>query len=170
MEFAAHFDNKSFEKEDSAFQLPQSVQLSFKFPLLIVPINTEKFAPKCVKILQNKATPSDFKVILTVGSSRISTESGTGRIIVECDLPIEIWDQKTGKKTEYYQWIAVIAQEKKIDGGGKERDWNNRTAHTKTGESTWKFEEYDIKALIEGYSKVLTFFAIQVFIALTILN
>ena len=130
--------------------------MALKFPLLIVPVNTEKFVPQCVKITQNRSNPSDFKVVSTTGSSKITTEPLSGRIIVECDLSIDIWDQVTGKQPSFIQWLTVIASDKKLDGGGKENEWKKRTAHTKTGETNWNFEEYDIKTLIEGYSRIIT--------------
>jgi hypothetical protein len=144
--------------------------LALKFPLLIVPVNTEKFVPQCVKITQNRTNPSDFKVVSTTGSSKITTEPLSGRIIVECDLSIDIWDQVTGKQPSFIQWLTVIASDKKLDGGGKENEWKKRTAHIKTGEANWNFEEYDIKALVEGYSRMIAKTGALILLLTSLLN
>lgn len=148
LEFSTRFDKNKEDINSMPYTLPKKVQIRIRIPLLLTPVDTNQFKPKCVVIKQLKTKPENFKVKSFHDNSKLITDKRTGKIMVECRIEINIWTP--GNMSSFYNWIAVIGQDDRKVGGGKEKEWERRTDLSGGGKSgnTWVFREYNVKSLI----------------------
>jgi hypothetical protein len=129
-------------------------------------VDTETFKPVCVRITENRRDRSYFSLESFEKNSKFYVDKMSGKLMVECIMELEVWPGKENS-AGLQSWITVIAGGEGIQGGGKERQWEQRMEIEDKSTDKWTFEEYDAKRLAnDGLS--LMIFTVVIYVVLII--